>query len=667
MAAPKLLYANANGQSSVIAIFDQPMRKLPPGAVEDPANASLWTPGGGLASITSAIRRSDVEFEVMLASPAPLAGGYTVTVAGTVQSMGDGTPVDPLFVSQTFAVTVADLVVSAIVWVNPAEFDVVFSAPIATIQYDAISEVVQVPPIDTSVRQSAIIGLSQSGATLRVTLEAPFTAGARYAVNLNREVFVDNATNVTLKSGQESQMVWGQGLAPTLTALAITEEKLTATASQTLGRFPDLEHWPLVPGVYSLSAGSLGSTLEQGTSPAVLVAPTGSHTLGASETFRLATVPRVVAVGASWGAQASSIMGSGTETVGVGTTTLNKTAGAPFEVLFTGGVDSMARAGRRLTTTMLATFAPSVLSYPLVAFTLLNDQISLVIEKTSANQAVAKLYRGNSALPVVSKTWNPAVAFTFELLDATFDYDGFVALKINGEVILGAPARDLLDPLLLDAAASNTAVAVTLGSPSAPLVTFSITFSAALSVTTYLGIGLRGFDSRDLFSFTTNSLTSIVTTGANPPLSPGYLGTGKAAFGVHAEYLDEVDAVQVIIGLNEDAQPLQFTGSVSLLTGSEQVMDQVLLDQSHVLTGGNEIVVVFLHPKSWIGLLAGVSLTIGGDEFSVVVPVVNLGQPSITSLLVQQPASWYHPRLSNEADVANLASFGPAAVIDTPV
>ncbi len=646
-------------------MFDVPMRKLGTSAPEDPENPALWTPGGGLPAITSVIRRSDVEFELLLTSPAPLAGGYTVTIAGTAQSMADGTPMNPAFVTQTFAVTVADLIVSSIVWVSPSEFDVVFSATIATIEFDVYADVVQISPIDLA-RQPAVIGLSQSGATLRVTLEAPFTAGARYAVNLNREVFVDNATNVTLLAGQESQMAWGQGQAPTLTALAITEEKLTATCSQTLGKYPDLEHWPLFPGVYNLSAGSLGSTLEEGTSPALLVAPEGSHTLGASETFGLATVPRTVAVGASWLNQASSAVGAGTETVGIGTTTLNKTAGAPFEVLFTGGMDSMARAGRGLTTTMAIAFTPSVTVYPFVAFTLLNSQVSVVIEKTSTNLAVAKLYRGNTTLAVVSKAWNPAVAFTFELLDATFDYDGFVAVKVNGEVVLGAPAKDLLDPLLLDAAASNTALAVTLGAPTFPAVTFSVTFSANMVLTSYIGIGLRGFDSKDLFSFSANSLTSVVTTGANPPLSPGYQGTGKAAFGIHAEYLDAVDAVQVIIGLNEDAQPLQFTGSVSLLTGTEQVMDQVLLDQSHVLVGGNEIVVVFLHPKSWVGILAGVSLEIGGDEFSVVVPVIPLGQPAITSLLVQQPARWYHPRLSNEADIANMASFGPAAVIQTP-
>lgn len=665
MAAPKLVYANANGQSSVIALFDQPMRKLGPTAPEDPENVTLWTPGGGLPAITSVIRRSDVEFELVLASAAPLAGGYTVTVAGTVESMDTGTPINPAFVSMTFSVTVADLTVVGISWVTPAEFDIVFSSPIATIQYDAYTDVVQVPPIDLTARQCAIIGLSQSGATLRVTLENPLTAGARYAVDLNRDVFVDSSTNVTLFSGQERQMVWGQGQAPVLSALTITEEKLTATCSQTLGKFPDIEGWPKAVGLYNVSQGTLGADLEDGTALSILEAPSASFPLGENVTFSLATINRTVAAGSSWTAQASSVVGAGTEAVGV-VTTLNKTAGAPFELLFSGGVDSMGKAGRRLQTTMTITFPLSGTAYPLVAFTLLNTQVSIVIEKTSANQAIAKLYKGATVLSVVSAPWNPSVPFTFEVIDATLDYDGFLAVKVNGSVILGAPAKDLLDQLLIDNAASNTAVAVTLGSPGFPAATFSVAFSAAMNVTTFLGIGLRGFDSKDLFSFSNLSLSTVVSTGANPPLSPGYQGTGKAALGVHAEYLDSVDAIQVIIGLNPDAKPLQFSGSVSLLTGTQQVMDQVLVSENHVLVGGDEIVVVFLHPKQWSGVLVGVVLDIDGNEFTTVVPVIPLGQPSIIANLVQQPARWYHARLSNAADAANLATFGPASIILTP-
>lgn len=666
MAAPKLVFASANGQTSIRALFDQPMRTLGDTAPEDPQNPTLWSTGGGLPAITDVNRVSDVEYELVLASPAPLAGGYTVTVAGTVESAA-GEVIDPGFVtSPAFAVTVADLIVASITWSTTAEFDITFSEPIATIMFDEYSEVVQFLAQDNG-REPAIVGVNQSGAVLTVTLEAAGTAGASYIIALNREVFVSLATNVTLRSGEEEQPAFGQGAAPSIAALTVVEDSLEATSSEVLGVYPTTSGWPLSHGLYDATPGDLGrdTPLELGATDAVLRAPGASFELGASVTFSLVKTLRTVDVDSSWLAQASSVVGSGAETVGVGTITFDKLAGTPYEVVFSGGTDSLVRAGRELMTTMDVSFTAGPTSFPLIAFTLLNTQASIVIEKTTTDMAVVKLFRGNQDLGLVSEEFDPTVPFALTITDATSDSEGFLAVRINGEVVMGAPAKDLLDDLLINASAGATAVALTLGSPAAPAETFSIDFTTDLTAQTYLSTGLLGRTSKDLFDLSLSSSVVVVGVGSSPTTG-GYEGTGKAAFGIHAEYAESVDAIQVVIGLNEEAQPAQFTGSVSLLTGNEQVLDQVLFDESYVLVGGNELFVVFLHPKTWAGCLVGVALNIAGVDYSAVAPVTLVGDTSTVAELVQQPSKWYHARVQSTTGAANVADFGPAAIIQTP-
>jgi len=649
------------------------MRELGPTAAEDPQNPANWTVGGGLPAVASVVRTSNVEFELILAEKAPLAAGYTITVASTVEAADTGEKMDPGFLTPAaFAVTVPDLVVSSVSWLSASELNIVFSEPIAQIEYDAFHEVAQFRAEDLSAREPAVIGLDQTGASFRITLENPGTAGARYRVKLNREVFVADATNTTLLVGEEEQLVWGQGLAPTIVAFTAKEDEAEVTASEVLGKYPDVSGWPLSHGLYATSVGSLGPStpLELGGTDAVLVAPGASFKglVGSATTFSLKKTTRTITVGDSWTAQATSILGAGNETVGVSSTTLNKTAGAPFEIVFSGGNDSLSRAGRQLSTTMAISFTPGATSFPLLVFTLLNTQASVVLEKTEDDLAVIKLYRGNQALLQESEPFDPSAPFTFDLIDATSDTNGWLAVKIDGLVMLGAKAQDILDKNIIGTNVGATAAAVVLGSPTATTEVFSVEFSDDLVIQTYLGTGFLGFDSKDLFSFAGSSASTTVVAAASPPASGGYEDTGKGAFGVHAEYKptvggNAIDAIQVVIGLNEEAKPLQFTGSATLLTGDEQPMDQVLFDEGYVLVGGEEIIVVFLNPKLWAGALVSVALDIGGVSYSVTVPVTLLGEPIVSGLLSPQPSRWYHQRLSNAVEGGD---FGPATVINTP-
>ena len=662
MVAPKFAYASPIGQTSIRAVFDRPMRDLGPDSPFDPVNPSLWTSGGGLPAVDSVTRNSLVEFEVFLAEPAPLGSGYTLTVADTLQST-KGEVINPAFLTQTFAVTIPDLTVEAIDWVTPSSFDMVFSASLQELVYDKYSDVLVVQPTNGG-RMVTVIGLEQSGAVLRVTLSAPGTAGAAYSISLVRDMFVAQGTNVVLKSGDQLQGFWGQGSFGSLASAAATQTSFQATFSEPLnyGTIDPRPGLPLFPGAYAVSSGSLGATVAAGATPSIVSFPDARFSTGDSVQWTVARTNRLVTAGSSFLTEASSVTGSGSEAVAPGTsTTFNKLAGVPYEVVFSGGVDSLVRTGRRLSTSMVLSFPSSTASYPLVAFTLLNTQTSVVFSKTADDQATVRVYRGATPLGEESISFNPSFPFDFEIIDATSDTNGFIAIRIDGEVIAGADSKDIIDPLLIDQNAGVTAVAVTLGSPAFASQTFSVAFMEDLSVSAFLTTGLRGQNSRDLLSFSGSETTAVVAASPTPADSPGFKNTGKAAFGVHAEYMEAVDAIQVVVGLNQDTTIPEFTGTISLLTGQKDVIDQVQVDQSVVLVGDNEIIAVFLHPKSWSGIQVGVAFDIEGSTYSVIVPVIVSGQAPITGQLTQQPASWYHQRMPLYP--AAVSAYGPATVI----
>ena len=662
MVAPKFAYASPIGQTSIRAVFDRPMRDLGPGSPFDPVNASLWTPGGGLPAIDSVTRNSLVEFEVFLAGPAPLGTGYTLTIADTVQST-KGEVINPAFLTQTFDVTVPDLVVEAIDWVTPSSFDMVFSASLQSIAYDKYSEVLIVQPTNGG-RAATVIGLEQSGALLRVTLNVPGTAGAAYSVALVRDLFVAQGTNVVLKGGEQLQTIWGQGSFGALASASATQTSFLATFSEPLnfGPIDPKPGLPLFPGVYAVSSGSLGATVATGATPSIVSFPEARFSTGDAVQWSVARTGRVVTAGQSFLMASSSFTGSGSETVLSGaSTTLNKLSGVPYEVVFSGGIDSLVRTGRRLVTTMVFSFPSSAVSYPLVAFTLLNTQTSVVFSKTVDDQVTVRIYRGANPIGEESASFDASFPFDFEIIDAASDTNGFFAVSIDGEVIAGADSGDIVDALLVDQNAGVAAVAVTLGSPAFASETFSVSFMADLSVSAFLTTGLRGQNSRDLLSFSGSETTVVVAASPTPADSPGFQSTGKAAFGVHAEYMEAVDAIQVVVGLNQGTSIPEFTGTISLLTGQKDVIDQVQVDQSTVLVGDNEVIAVFLHPKSWSGIQVGVAFDIAGSTYSVIVPVLVVGQAPITGQLTQQPASWYHQRLPLYP--ASVSAYGPATVI----
>jgi hypothetical protein len=661
MVAPKFALATPIGQTAVRAVFDRPMRDLGPESPFDPVNPDLWTSSGGLPDVAEVIRHSLVEFELLLAEPAPL-GTYTLTVADTVEST-KGEVINPSFVTQTFSVVIPDLVVEAINWTTPNSFDLVFSSPINELSYEQYSAVLVIQPIDGG-RGVAVSGLQQSGAVLRVTLNVPGTAGAAYSVSLVRDLFTAQGSNVVLRNGDEEQTVFGQGQFGSIASASATSTSLQATFTEPLnyGTIDPQPKLPLFPGAYSVSTGSLGSTVQAGAAPSIVSFPSANFIAGDSVQWSIARTTRAIASGQSFLDVASSSMGNGSETVVPGvSTTLNKLAGVPYEVVFSGGMDSLTRTGRRFSTTMAFSFTPSATSYPLMALTFLNTQVSIVLSKTESNEATIRIYRGANPLGSESVPFNPTIPFTLAVVDASSDLDGFLAVAINGVVVSGAPASELLDRVLLDVNAGVTSFAVTLGAPTFAAEVFSVSFTSPISFSAFLTTGLRGQNSRDLVSFSGSETTVVASATPTPSGSPGFQNTGKAAFGVYAEYMEAVDAIQVVVGLNQNASIPEFTGSVSLLTGQQAVVDQQQIDQSTVLVGEGEIIVVFLHPKLWAGVQVGVVLDIAGSTYSVVVPVASSGQPVLTGQLTQQPANWYHQRLP--AFPASVAAYGPAVVI----
>ncbi len=661
MAAPKLVYATPNGQTAVLALFDQAMRKVDPTSAVDPDNPANWSVGGGLPAVASVVRRSNVEFELLLASPAPLGGPYSVTIAGTVQQAAStGLPMDPGFVTRTFSVTTADFTISAIEWDSPTRFVLTFSEGLAPISFQTFAEVLSISPMERGGRQVAVSAITVVGSDLQVDLETAGTAGARYGLLLQRSRFQALATGVGLKAGEEDQTLWGQGSPPEIASMAVTTNTLRVTGTEALTG----EGWPLTVGTYSASIGSLGNEVAIGSSDSIVEFAAPSFPEGEILTFSVARQTRTVQAGTSFVSQAASTAGAGTETLGVGTTTLNKTAGDPFELVFAGGTDQFSKTGRFLQGTLAFTFAPSGTAYPLLAITFLSTQTSVVIKKTTGNLATLQLFRGSTAVTAESRSFDPTVAFALGIIDAIAEPFGFLAVSVDGEVLVGAPTALLTDNLLFDGSAGATAIALTLGAPTFPAQTFSVAFSSNIAVNAYLSTGLTGATSNDLFALSASSIAAIVQPAADPT-SGGFEDTGKPAFGATAEYKEEADAVMVVVGLNEQAVPLTFAGTVSLLTGSQEVLDQVSFDQSHATIAtsdqpGNELVVIFLHPKRWAGTLAGVTLEIAGADYSVIVPVVPTNLPPITAQLTQQPASWW---VGRPAGIPGVVARAPGVLL----
>lgn len=664
MVAPRLLFAGPNGQSSIRVVFDQPMRQ---GGSTDPTVTSNWSVTG-LPSIQEVLRTSNVEFELLLSSPAPVAGGYSVTVATTVESAA-GEVMDPAFVtSAPFAVAVPDLVVSSLVWTSDTTLDIVFSEPIASIQFDAYTDVVMFTSEEDLAFEPSVIGLSQSGAVYTVTLSTAGTSGALYKVALNRDVFVSLANNTQLLAGQETQLTYGQGSKPTVSGLVILEDKFSVSSSEVFGTPNNPVGWPLSHVLYAVDQGSLGPStpLALGSLESILEAPGASFSglSGSNVTFEVQTDVRTVQTGQSFLQQSDSQVGAGNETVGA-TTVLNKTAGDPFEIVFSSGERVFSDAGRELRASMSFSFNPSVNEFPLLALTYLNTQVSVIIHKTASNMAKVLIYKGNKKVTQPgfhSLEFDPTVAFDLSILDATGD-GGWLSVSIDGVVVAGASSSTLSDPSIEDSSIGQNSIALTLGSPLAPAEVFSVDFTANIVSETYLSTGFLGMDSRDLLSFSGRSQTVVVGAASVSPVTPGYQGTGKAAFGVSAVYFESRDAIQVSVGVSDAMIGRSFTGSVTLLTVDGNPVDQALMDNSYLLDQYNEVLVIFLHPKVSIPSKVSVAINVDAVDYVAEVPVACEGSESVNTALSQQPPSWFHRPLSNAVDNVTDGRFGPAVII----
>ncbi len=670
MTQPQLIFAEAIGQSAIRVLFDQPMRQLGVTASEDPANPANWSVAGGLPAVIAVDRLSSTEFELVLASSAPLAAGYTVTVSGTVQNME--TPVevmDPGFVTPpAFAVTVADLVASSVTWVSPTEVSFLFSENLEPITFVSYDEVVSAVAVDSRSRPPVISGITSTGATVNVKLAAAGTAGASYEFTFVRDKIVGDPSATTLDFESGTQYVWGQGAAPYIAAGTLREDQVEVTSSEVLGSFPTSATWPLIHGLYKVDQGTLGpqEPLSLGTTPAVLEADGAELPTGATVAFDISKVSRTLVTGASIVGEADNVVGAGSELVGA-TTTLNKIPGAPYELVFNAGSGSISQAGRTFNVGLDISFTSGPTSFPLVAVTLLNTQTSIVIEKLVDDTAVLKIYRGSLELSQTSAPFDPTIPFSLGVVDATGE-SGFFAVTVDGIVVLGAPAAQVLDPALTQTNVGATAIALILGSPASVAEVFSVELTTDLVVQSYLGIGLRGVESYDLFSFPGSTFSAAVLPPATGATSGGYDDSGKPAFSAYAESLTDsfISAIQVVVAFNSAAVRKEFTGSATLLTGSGSPMDQVVFDQSYKLMEDDSVACVFLNPQTWLGALVNVSISIDEVDYQVTVPVVELGASEMSYHLAPQPQNWYHKRLSNSNVGTNIADFGPAVIIDTP-
>lgn len=619
---PRLMLARPSGRSAVRVVFNRPMKVS--GSFDDPTAVTGWTGGGGLPAVVGVERLSNLEFLLRLASPAALDVDYTLTADHRFRG-ADDLQIRLVGRTQTVRFEFDDLRVDDVAWSTPTDLVVSLSAaPVG-------SPSAVVAPVDPDARDMRVLSTVIVGSELRVAVSVPGTAGARYALTL-RDVRDENGT--ALLSADTERVVYGQGDAPSVSVVA-TEDTLTATSTDVLGA----EGWPLAAGGYRTTPGTLGRNISRD-QPAVLRFADSDLPLGQSVSFAPKTVSAVLDTSANLSAQASFMGGAGTSLVLSGRTVLGKTAGDPYEITF----DNASRtgpAGRRLSVDLAFTFAPSSSVVPLLGITFLDRQISVLFTKTSGNLVQATLYRGNKQVGAASRPL--AVDFSLEIVDATAEPAGFLAVLVDGAVVLGASRRDMNDSLLLDRSVSPLSIALTLGSPTAPSATFSVAVDSDIRVTSFLATGYLGRSTRDLLTFTAASGTVSAGSGVAP--SGGYEGTGLAAFGAFAGYGGGIDAVQVIIGVNPSA-PAEFTGSVTLLAADGSPVDQIAFSSEDVMEGPErEIAVIFLHPAETDGLRADVSVVVDGETYTSVVGVGVDGADGDSGVFASQPASWYHGAL----------------------
>lgn len=650
MATPVLLLVSPRGQSVLRAIFSTEMRELV-GNPADPTTISSWTITG--ATITEIVRVSHLEFELYFAQP--LSGSHTVTASAVIEA-ASGEPLGAPSI-HTFTPTSHDLR-AKVLWDSPdvvVEFSKVGSAtPPVLVDPEGVLPV-RLIPLDPFAQPPTITSFAVLGDRITMTTETGLPFGAPYRVEIDRD-FIRTTTSDVLPASETTKSFWGHGVLESaqLMAVSATPDEVVVGCTEVLHkRSSDVEGLPPFAGIYSITNGDLGTVVESPSSVRLRFAK-ASVELG-TQTFSVRKVRQQLNGGNSF---LESFAGPLTETVTTPSTVITKAGGDTGEVVLSGGTTSLSVASREVSLS-LSSVTTSLPTTPQVLFgiTLLNTQVSVLVRLVATGTVVASIYNG--PLLVATSAPTTLTALSLVISDATAD-GGYLGVRLN-DVVVGAMASDLVGSF--SPSMGTTDIALLMGDPALTSAVVSLTFLAADSVVrqSYLTTGLLGMESLEPLPFLAASTSIEVSAGGASPTLPGFKGSGKAAFGVSAEYIavngdQAVDAIQIVVALTSLVQIPTFTGTVVLFGQNGSAFDAVAFDETY-LQDDKELSIVFLHPQVCVGVTAGVSLVIDGVEYSARVPVNDVAAAA-NVFMVLQPASWWRPRVDPEGAV----KMGPSVV-----
>lgn len=641
MTTPTLLVAVPRGQSIIRVIFSESMRVLD-GQASDPTTASLWSiPGAAVQSVT---RNSDVEFEIRVSVPLTV-GNHTVTAAATIESAA-GVSLGAA-ASMSFTVSASDLLLTVTqptLSTMALTFTKKGSVTVPTLVAPTVSPVTLQPMLDAL--EEVAFTWAVSGNQITLTFADGLPLGAPYAVVVDRDLVRTTTGDVLLPEDATARW-WGHGVVepPSLVMVSATTDDVVIGCSDVLRNLRSgTEGLPTAAGMYQITGGDLGTSVVQ-LSP-VRVQFAGAHAEEGVQSVSLARVEHTTAGGTTL---LSSFSGPLTEVVNGSGTTVTKGMGPPGEMVFAGGTVSLSPAHREVR--LRATLNTSLLvDQALLAITLLSTQTSVLFSLVGG-AVMCSIYKEAKLVRAAPMTTSLGL-LDIVVTDTTAE-DGFFSVEFNGHVV-GATAAELGSSNLT---VGTTDIAILLGDPTLTTATVTLSVLAADSLVrrSYLSAGLLGGWTPVPFA-----AAATGTVAAGSTTSGGFNNTGKAAFGVYAEYIADngdqvVDATQVVVVLTSLAAIPRFTATAVLMTPDGQPFDVVAFDESY-LSEDREVTLIFLHPKQ-ARAIAGVTLDIGGVEYSAQVPVTEV-TPTGNTIMVLQPASWWRPRVDPEGVV----KMGPAVV-----
>lgn len=368
--------------------------------------------------------------------------------------------------------------------------------------------------------------------------------------------------------------------------------------------------------------------------------------------------------GGDWLAVADDVFGDGSQEVSPPSTVFSKNAGAPYELMFD-FTSTRKHLPRQLDVGFELSEPTTSDTLPLIAFTFLNNQTSVVVERVGASTAVIAIYALDRKLSESEPFPFIATPISLSIVDNVSA--GFFAVSLNGEVVVGAAYREGLDGLSRgEDGVGVHSLAIVIGHPQAPGQEFSVEFTENLSVRSYLTEGWVGRDSRDLLDFDRSKATGLV-------LPSGTVIDDSLKFSASAVYIERADTLQVMVTI--PAAGRGFTrGVVQLLAPDGNPMDEAHFTPVHLINGVGEgeesdVIALFGHPlQVGGGVLVRVALYLPSPaspdtlvEYESVFSPVKKHDGRLQHILTRQPDHDY-PKHKN----INLADvFGPASVLDT--